>query len=116
MSCTPCRDEKRTERRGVQNRAGRFNEVALHAAMKSGLKVPTPQNHHAMPNVALHAAMKSGLKGANGRFAMPIPSVALHAAMKSGLKVDSGHEFSPLVKRFQPLLKEIAISSEAKGP
>ena len=44
--CTPCRDEKRTERSGGNSRPRPGGIVALHAAMKSGLKVSLPQSRN----------------------------------------------------------------------
>ena len=62
--------------------------VALHAAMKSGLKDPRGARKSAAQQVSLHAAMKSGLKDrCDLRNDYLIVVVALHAAMKSGLKV-----------------------------
>ena len=62
-SCTPCRDEKRTERLRFELDDFGIVHVALHAAMKSGLKADNYyRENQTKRQVALHAAMKSGLK------------------------------------------------------
>ena len=90
--------------------------VALHAAMKSGLKGPNRGWLFSSRHVALHAAMKSGLKALAAIAALRAAArctpcrdekrtessdvmirykilmfVALHAAMKSGLKALDRH-------------------------